>query len=190
MTLMEIFYPIILMLVGYLVMNAFSSKEYKWEQEGPIDDYLIDKGNFGTLDPINNYDSSGIWKYIDVLGETHDIPLKTKFGLPIKPITMICYNRFTIAFVGFRKEDGLGQILTTYFNGEATQLNREYSYTHFEDIDSLNKYITAKDYGINKPTICFGIYFKANGGNDYSASLHYFNDFITHGIEYVPNNLK
>ena len=190
MTLMEIFYPIILMLVGYLVMNAFSSKEYKWEQEGPIDDYLIDKGNFGTLDPIHNFDSSGIWKYIDVLGETHDIPLKTKFGLPIKPITMICYNRFTIAFVGFRKEDGLGQILTTYFNGEATQLNREYSYMHFEDIDSLNKYITAKDYGINKPTICFGIYFKANGGNDYSASLHYFNDFITHGIEDVPNNLK
>ena len=189
MTLMEIFYPIILMLVGYLVMNAFSSKEYKWEQEGKIDDYLIDKGNFGTLD-INYFDSYGIWKYIDVLGETHDIPLKTKFGLPIKPITMICYNRFTIAFVGFRKEDGLGQILTTYFNGEATQLNREYSYMHFEDIDSLNKYITAKDYGINKPTICFGIYFKANGGNDYSASLHYFNDFITHGIEDVPNNLK
>ena len=127
MTLMEIFYPIILMLVGYLVMNAFSSKEYKWEQEGKIDDYLIDKGNFGTLD-ITYFDSYGIWKYIDVLGETHDIPLKTKFGLPIKPITMICYNRFTIAFVGFRKEDGLGQILTTYFNGEATQLNREYSY--------------------------------------------------------------
>ena len=28
MTLMEIFYPIILMLVGYLVEKAFSSKKY------------------------------------------------------------------------------------------------------------------------------------------------------------------
>ena len=190
MTLMEIFYPIILMLIGYLVMNAFSSKEYKWDQEGPIDDYLIDKGNFGTLDPINNFDSSGIWKYIDVLGETHDIPLKTKFGLPIKPMTMICYNRFTIAFVGFKKEERLGQTFATYFDGEAAQLKREYSYMHFEDIDSLNEYITAEDYGTNKPTICFGIYFKKNGDKDYSASLHYFNDFISHGIEDVPNNLK
>ena len=119
MTLMEIFYPIILMLVGYLVMNAFSSKKYKWEQEGTIDKYLIDKGNFGTLAPTTNFDSTGIWKYIDVLGETHDISLRTKFGLPIKPMTMICYNRFNIAFIGFRKEDGLGQLLTTYFNGEA-----------------------------------------------------------------------
>jgi hypothetical protein len=176
------------MLVGYLVMNAFSSKEYKWEQEGTIDKYLIDKGNFGTLAPTTNFDSTGIWKYIDVLGETHDIPLRTKFGLPIKPMTMICYNRFNIAFIGFRKEDGLGQLLTTYFNGEAAQLNRQYSYIHFEDIDSLNKYITDEDYGKNKPTICFGVYFKNNGSDDYSASLHYFNDFITHGIEDVTLN--
>ena len=190
MTLMEIFYPIILMLIGYLVMNAFSSKEYKWEQEGTIDKYLIDKGNFGTLDPTNNVDGSGVWKYIDVLGETHDIPVGTKYGLPVKPITMICYNRFTIAFVGFQKEVGLGQILTNYFNAEAGRLGRQYSYMHFDDIDSLNKYITDKDYGISQPTICFGVYFKKNGDDDYSASLHYFNDFISHGIEDVPNNLK
>lgn len=86
MTLMEIFYPIILMLVGYLVMNAFSSKEYKWEQEGPIDDYLIDKGNFGTLDPINNFDSSGIWKYIDVLGKLMIYPLKPNLVFPLNPL--------------------------------------------------------------------------------------------------------
>ena len=47
MTLMEIFYPIILMLVGYLVEVAFSSKKYTWEGEGDLDKYLIDKGNFG-----------------------------------------------------------------------------------------------------------------------------------------------
>ena len=44
MTLMMIFYPIILMLVGYLVEKAFSSKKYTWEGEGDLDKYLIDKG--------------------------------------------------------------------------------------------------------------------------------------------------
>ena len=190
MTLMEIFFPIILMLIGYLVVNSFSAKEYKWDQEGTIDEYLIDKGNFGTLDPDHNSDSFGTWKYIDDLDETHDIPVKTWFGLPIKPLTMICYNRFTIAFVGFKKEDNLGQTFTTYFDGEAAQLKRVYSYMYFEDIDSLNEYVTDEDYGVSKPTICFGIYFKKNANKDYSASLHYFNDLISHGIEDVPNNLK
>ena len=47
-----------------------------------------------------------------------------------------------------------------------------------ESIDELNNYVTAEDYGQeDKPTICFSIYFKRNGNNDYSASLHYFNDF-------------
>lgn len=189
MTLMEIFYPIILMLIGYLVMNAFSSKEYKWEQEGTIDEYLIDKGNFVALNS-SGINTLGVWKYIDVLGETHDIPVRTEYGLPIKPITMICYNRFTIAFVGFKEETLLWQTLTGYINIEAAQLKRQYSYLYFEDIESLNNYITAEDYGISKPTICFGIYYKKNGDKDYSASLHYFNDFISHGIEDVPNNLK
>jgi hypothetical protein len=48
MTLLEIFYPIILMLVGYLVKhNAFSSQKFTWEGEGTMPEYLIDKGNLG-----------------------------------------------------------------------------------------------------------------------------------------------
>jgi len=47
MTLMEIFYPILLMLVGYLVERAFASKKFTWAGEGSTEEYLIDKGNFG-----------------------------------------------------------------------------------------------------------------------------------------------
>ena len=239
-TLLEIFYPIILMLVGYLVEKAFSSKKYSFQNEGTIDEYLIDKGNFGleyNIYPhlagikqfqnegksLNDYFSYiklkdnisdeelnklmmkiyfintnlnidlGTWKYVDPLEEVHEIPLSTMSGLPNKPLTMICYNRFHIAFIGFKPDDinGPGPIIKSYIGIEEQSLNRNYFYDYFEDIDSLNNYITSEDYGKpHKPTICFGVYFKKNGDKDYSASLHYFNDFISHGIEDVPNNLK
>ena len=239
-TLLEIFYPIILMLVGYLVEKAFSSKKYSFQDEGTIDEYLIDKGNFGleyNIYPhlagikqfqnegksLNDYFSYiklkdnisdeelnklmmkiyfintnlnidlGTWNYIDPLEEVHEIPLSTMSGLPNKPLTMICYNRFHIAFIGFKPDDinGPGPIIKNYIGIEEQSLNRNYFYDYFEDIDSLNNYITSEDYGKpHKPTICFGVYFKKNGDKDYSASLHYFNDFISHGIEDVPNNLK
>ena len=141
---------------------------------------------FNTLSP-----GYGVWKYIDPLEETHDIGVSTIAGLPLKPITMICYNRFVIAFVGFREDEELGQIIKSYIDIERQALRRTYSYKHFDSISELNDYITAEDYGQpNKPTICFGIYFKENGVDKYSASLHYFNDVISHGIEDVPNNIK
>ena len=203
-TLLEIFYPIILMLVGYLVELIFASKKFVFENEGGLDNYLIDKGNFGfdynvythlagikmfenqedyfnhIKDKIGNDEltklrgkllfiqsnlspDNGVWKYVDPLNEVHDIPLSTISGLPNKPITMICYNRFSIAFVGFKEDDesGPGPTIKRYIEIEAQSLNRKYNYPYFKDIEELKKYIKDEDYGKpGKPTICFGIYFK------------------------------
>ena len=230
MTLLEIFYPIVLMVIGYLVEKAFSSEVYTWEGEGTMGEYLIDKGNIGldyTLYPLlaasksmttdqftdflkQNYPSSiianiqaslgslsmldpsqGTWNYIDPLEEVHPTNLTTISGLPLKPLTMICYNRFHIAFIGFKPEDPLGKTIQTYISIENQVLQRNYQYVYFENREALHDYVTSEGYGkSDKPTICFGIYFNKNANKDYSVSLHYFNDFITHGIEDVPNNLK
>jgi hypothetical protein len=229
MTLMEIFYPIILMLIGHLVKKAFSSDKFTYAGEGGDDKYLIDKGNIAidydiytdlagfayneiTDDPnlfLNNFNSDsnkyskltsintnlalskGVWNYITPLETIQKVPVNTLAGIPLKPISMNCYNRFHIAFVGFKKNSGLGIKIQTYIGLETQILKRTYVYDEFDDIDSLNNYITSEDYGkSNKPTICFGVYFKKTDSQHYSASLHYFNDFITHGIEDVPNNLK
>ena len=243
MTLLEIFYPIGLMVLCYLIKIAFNSTKITWEDEGNLDEYLISKGNFGfdykvyahltmfnqlmksgrlgqdqmqlfpnyfqimgiedqqqqnllmsrlTNIQLNLSPGNGVWKYIDPLEETHDIDVSTIAGLPSKPLTMICYNRFTIALVGFNENDELGTIIKSYINIEMQALGREYHYKHFESIDELNTYITSEDYAKveDKPSICFGIYFEDKGNNKYSASLHYFNDFISHGVEDVPNNLK
>ena len=242
MTLMEIFYPIILMLICYLIKLAFNSTKVTWEDEGSLDEYLIDKGNFGfdynvyyplqaftkfyklgelgeypnldfpkffSIMKITDIDtqniltskieniftklspSEGVWKYIDPLEETHDISVSTIAGLPVKPLTMICYNRFTIALVGFNEDHELAKIIKDYIGVEMVALERQYHYKHFDSIDELNSYVTSEGYGKpDKPSICFGIFFEEKGEGKYKASLHYFNDFISHGIEDVPNNLK
>ena len=144
MTLMEIFYPIILMLICYLIKLAFDSTKVTWEDEEGLEQYLINKGNFGFDYSIYSYlidfnqklkdqpsgttassylpnfindnvppadqasvtskltnilqnlsPGSGVWKYIDPLEEIHNIDVSTIAGLPAKPLTMICINRFT-----------------------------------------------------------------------------------------------
>ena len=90
---------------------------------------------------------------------------------------MICYNRFTIAFVGFSQEHQLAQIFQAYFGIELTSLGREYSYKYFETNEELDKYIRSETYGQeDSPTICFAIYYQENevdGKTKYSASLRY-----------------
>ena len=249
MTLMEIFYPIILMIICYLIKLAFNSTKTTWEDEHGMEEYLIDKGNFGFnydiyqyimaynnmvkegiiappseevtfLQSVTNFVNafnnnhtdkqisvadvssifqyvfsnlgSGTWKYIDVLENVNPINVSTIAGLPSKPLTMICYNRFAIALVGFNENDELGKAIKNYINIENEVLKRNYTYKHFDNIDKLNEYVTSQDYnkpGSNKPAICFGIYFKEEGGK-YKASLHYFSDAISHGIEDVPNTLR
>ena len=242
MTALEIFYPVILMLIGYLIKIAFNSTKVTWEEEKGLEQYLVNKGNFGfdyTIYPhvmnyvqlvnngiiepfpVDNYlnhinvtntteayyflkpllenvltflPSACTWDYIDPLDEHHDINLPSFVGLPNKPLTMICYNRFTIAFVGFSQEHQLSQIFQSYFGIEMTSLGREYSYKYFDTNEELDKYIKAENYGLgDNPTICFAIYYKetvVDGKTKYSASLRYFADPIQHGIEDVPDGSK
>ena len=142
---------------------------------------------------INNIltPGEGIWHYIDPLENVHDIEISTISGLPVKPITSICYNRYIIAFIGFSTDDEIGKIIQNYIAVENTSFGRPYQYMSFDNIEALHNYVKAEDYGKEgKPTICFGIYFKDEGNNKYNASLHYLSDIIQHGIEDVPNNLR
>ena len=245
LTILEIFYPIILMLIGYVIKIAFDSTKVTWEEENGLEQFLVNKGNFGfdytiyphvmnyvqlvnngviEALPVTNYlnylnitegsptwlflkpllenaltllPSACTWDYIDPLEEHHDIALPAFVGLPIKPLTMICYNRFTIAFVGFGEEGEnheLAQIFKSYFAIEMSSLGRNYSYIHYNTVNELEEYIRSEEYGQGgNPTICFAIYYEetvVDGKTKYSASLHYFADFIQHGLEDVPNGIR
>ena len=214
---MEFFFPAILMLICYLVKLVFNSIETKWEDEKGLDEYLIDKGNFGldysiytslmtkilsqsssfTIKEMYEMNELGfgnsIWKYDDDLEITHEIPVLTLAGLPLKYLTMHCYERDAIAFIGFDVDSELGQIIRNYIGVEEIILQRNYKYQKYDSIDALNDYVKSDDFGKNgNPLICFGIHFDDSEKVDhkYKASLHYFNDFILNGFTDVPNNLE
>ena len=194
MTIVELLFPPVLMLIGYLVLLAFASEKHEWSEEGKMDEYLIDKGNIGTLTLTTSlFNGNGIWHYVDPLENEHPTSVYLIDGLPVKPVTMICVegSRRHIALVGFKVTDVLGGIIKSYINNEDLILHQNYEYLHFDTIEQLNDYVKADDYGTsNKPTICFGVYFKNEGNNKFKASLHYFDNFIQHGIQDVPNNLE
>ena len=217
LSLMEFFFPALLMLICYLIKLVFKSIKIKWEDENGLDEYLIDKGNFGldysiytslmtkilsqsssfTLKEMYEMNELGfgnsIWKYDDELEITHEIPVLTLAGLPLKYLTMHCYERDAIAFIGFDVDSELGQIIRNYIGVEEMILQRNYKYQKYDSIDALNDYVKSEDFGKNgNPLICFGIHFddseKVN--HKYNASLHYFNDFILNGFTDVPNNIE
>ena len=221
-TFMEIFFPGILMLICYLVKLVFHSTTTEWEDEDGLEEYLIDKGNLGLDYEIyrnvtekfysNNAYSyehgtdavgietkdfgeaeSKIWKYEDDSDKTNYIPVLTLGGLPLKYLTIQCYDRDTIAFIGFDIDSPLALKIRNYIGVEEQILGRKYKYKKYETIDELNDYVKSDDFGKdNNPLICFGIHFDDSGKNDhkYKASLHYFNDRITNGFEDIPNNLE
>ena len=184
LTLLEFFFPAFLMLICYLVKLVFNSIQINWEKENGLDEYLIDKGNFGLDYSIYNslmtkiltqsnsftakeyeemselgYEKS-VWKYDDELEITHDIPVLTLAGLPLKYLTMHCYERDTIAFIGFDEDSELGQIIRNYIGIEENILQRKYKYKKYDSIDILNDYVKSEDFGQKgNPLICFGIHF-------------------------------
>ena len=210
-TFLEIFFPAILMLVCYLVKLVFHSTETKWKDEINLDEYLIDKGNFGLdykiykdlMENPSNFTSNPeitdlglgdhIWKYEDKSDRTYNINVTTLAGLPLKYLTMHCYERRAIAFIGFAENDDLGKEIKNYISVEEKKLGRKYSYIEYDSINKLNDYIKGDDFGKNgNPLICFGINFEVvdSTNKKYKASLHYFNDRINNGFEDIPNNLE
>ena len=97
MTLMEIFYPIILMFVGYLVKNSFSTKRYDWVEEGAMDNYLIDKGNFG-LDYNIYPHMAGYNKFGDQYFKLKGIDDKAKKKILNNIIQLNSILKFTMVF--------------------------------------------------------------------------------------------
>ena len=184
LSIMEFFFPAFLMLICYLVKLVFNSIQIKWEKENGLEEYLIDKGNFGLdysiynslmIKILSNSSSfttkefyemnelgygNSIWKYDDDLDITHDIPVLTLAGLPLKYLTMHCYERDTIVFIGFDIDSELGQIIRNYIGVEEIILQRKYKYKKYDSINELNDYVKGDDFGKKgNPLICFGIHF-------------------------------
>ena len=98
MTLMEIFYPIILMILCYLIKLAFNSTKTTWEDEGSLKEYLIDKVNFGfdyTIYPylmayntfVKNGNIQSVSDSVSFEASFSDFVNKFNYAYPDKEIT-------------------------------------------------------------------------------------------------------
>ena len=170
-TLCEIFFPIILMVLIYLLKTVFEINSFDFQsEEGSVENFIKTRS-------VYNLDTSS---YVGMgANGTNAIP-KT-YGMSILPFLSICYRnkkiRKIIATIGVPeeiKEKLINESL--YFSSKDFNLTNE-SFKDFDSEEKMNEYIKNINYGDSDdyPSLCFGISFSHDEEkSEYNYSLHYF----------------
>ena len=175
-TFFEILFPIALILLCFIIRQAFQLVKYYFnEEETNLNTYIT---NTSTL-----YDSHY---------SSHSSPFTSDvdndLGLSIIPALKICSilndknePRPIIATIGVPNE--IKQKIST----DAGTYSSSVSFKDYNSIDDMEKAVKDNAYGKDDdhPLICFGIYFKEDG-HKYDYSLHYFDSRFTQGVQDVP----
>ena len=154
-TLCEIFFPIILMVLIYLLKTVFEINSFDFQsEEGSVENFIKTRS-------VYNLDTSS---YVGMgANGTNAIP-KT-YGMSILPFLSICYRnkkiRKIIATIGVPeeiKEKLINESL--YFSSKDFNLTNE-SFKDFDSEEKMNEYIKNINYGDSDdyPSLCFGISF-------------------------------
>ena len=173
-TIFEIFFPIILLLLCYIIRLAFQLRKHYF------DEMEIDRPNFYKNTSClydSDYTSPGLNEY----GSDENL------GLTIIPALNVCsiFNdkhevRPIIATIGFPES------LKTKIKSEAGAYRDVIKFKDYSSIDEMEDAIKDKSYGNDgNELICFGIYFKEDG-HKYDYSLHYFDSQFSQGVQDVP----
>ena len=185
-TLCEIFFPIILMALLYLLKTVFDINNYQFDiEEGSLQNFTKRRSVF-NLDKLPEINIS-----------TKIIPDYN--GMSLHPAFNICsiFNsnhkpRNYIATVGV--PDEIKQKLineSLHYKGIiGFQLNNN-SFKDFENEDEMSSYIRSSYYGETEdyPLICFGISFSHDDkSHKYDYSLHYFENSQLDGASDVPKS--
>lgn len=100
-----------ILLTKYLIDKDNFGVNYNLYSELPQYSILSsdsDKSTFTSAHPnfLTEYNElnagKGTWKYIDPLEKAHPTEINIFNGLPSKPLTTICYNRFIIALLDLK----------------------------------------------------------------------------------------
>ena len=173
-TIFEVIFPVALVLLCFVIRQAFQIKKtYFEEEEKNIQEYISSKSSL----------------YKDGYISPDDIIKDTELDLSIIPALKICSPsndkhkpRPIIASIG------LPQILKDRIINEAGDYRNYIEFKEYESIEKMNDYVKDKSYGQDDDNklICFGISFKQNG-HKYDYSLHYFDTTFSEGVQDIPN---
>ena len=172
-TAFEILFPIALILLCFIIRQAFQlEKFYFKEEETDIPTYIT---NTSAL--YQNGYSSPLISDVD-----------TTLDLSILPALKICSimndkneARPVIASIGV--PDDIKDRITT----EAGSYQNLVKFKEYNSIEEMEEVVKDKSYGKDDEheLICFGIYFKQNG-HKYDYSLHYFDSRFNQGVQDIP----
>ena len=171
-TIFEILFPIALILLCYIIRQAFQlEKFYFKDEEKTLTNYIQ---NTSSL-----YDQN----YEPQLIPTEDSTL----GLSIIPALKICSPlnekfepRPIIASIGLPNE------LKNRIEDESGIYKDYIKFKEYESIEEMEDYVKDKKYGKDdNEQICFGIRFE-KVGHKYDYSLHYFDSLFNQGVQDIP----
>ena len=183
-TLCEILFPIILMILMYVVRKQFLIEE---------NDFIIDEkttSNFISRRSLANVDMDN-----DDIIPNEDNTSFYWHNLSILPALRICSKsnrrkeeRPLIGSIGIPLSIKERIIMDASFYKEKIGMNFTLeNFKEFEDINDMNDYVKDKKFGTEEnPGICFGIKFEENKWG-YNYSLHYFDSIFDKGIQDLSN---
>ena len=200
-TLIEIFFPIIVILLLYTLKIIHGTENYIFEkEEGSLENYIKNNSVYNPdIFPELNF-SNMTYEQIPVSEDTYmNIPTINPeiYGMTIRAAFNICSIinrrlkiRDLIATIGV--PDEIKKIMineSIYFLNYTGFILNESNFKDFKNEEDMNKYIKSEDYGETEemPLICFGISFSRDKINHkYDYSLHYFDSYNIDGAEDVP----
>ena len=173
-TIFEIFFPIALILLCYVIRQAFEIKKYYFKDE---------EKNIPTY--IRNTSSLYQSDYTAPIPPGNDVD--PDLGFTIIPALKICSSlndkkeaRPIIASIGIPVE------IKDRIKSEAGDYKNFIEFKDYESIEKMEEYVKDKTYGKEgNKLICFGISFKQKG-HKYDYSLHYFDSLFDQGVKDVP----
>ena len=172
-TAFEILFPIALILLCYIIRQAFQlEKFYFKEEETDIQTYIT---NTSVLYQ-NDYSSPQI------------SDVDATLGLSILPALKICSimndkNEARPVIASIRVPDDIKDRI----KNEAGIYQTLVKFKEYDSIEEMEDVVKDKAYGKDDEheLICFGIYFKQDG-HKYDYSLHYFDSRFNQGVQDIP----
>ena len=173
-SIFEIFFPIALILLCYVIRQAFQLKKYYFtDEEKNIPTYITNTSSLyqndytAPIPPLNDVDTDLSLTIIPALKICS--PINDKFEA--RPI---------IATIGVPDE------IKERINNEAGMYRDYIEFKNYDSIEKMEEYVKDKTYGKKgNELICFGISFKQDG-HKYDYSLHYFDSIFSQGVQDVP----
>ena len=172
-TIFEILFPIALILLCYVIRQAFQLKKYYFkDEEKDIPTYIKNTSSI--------YSQSYVSPFLQ--GVDSDLELSIIPALKIcSPMNDKFQARPIIASIG------LPESIKQKIIDQAGDYKDYIKFVEYESIEKMEEIIKDKTYGKGgNEEICFGIRFKQDG-HKYDYSLHYFESMFSQGVQDIPN---